>query len=145
MNDNFDPNQFLKQMGSLPEIMQRISRLAEYIGHLEQGILNLQVEAHGQKLMNNLLFNILIEANILNKEKLPDLINEHVEKPMQAYINDLNEKIQANATQIQERVNQAVEELKEEDPEEETFDTSNVVLASERFNKERNGTDKQKP
>lgn len=136
--NNLNIDAMLRQMQAMPEILEKFNRVGEYIAHLEQGLTNLAMENYGIKLTYGLLFDILVEAEIIDKEYLNEQIEEKINVPMKEYIKEIQNKIQENAKQYKEKLEEEQHkfqetEEEEEEAEEENNSSNSVVLASERF------------
>ena len=125
----------IQTMGQIQAMFEKFTLLQDYIAHLEQGVLQATIEIQKARLTTEVIQRILISAEIVTKEELENAIKEQVDFPIQQFVNAINKQIQENVQKIKKEVEEAVEDLKE--AEDQVKDNSNVILASERFRKDK--------
>ena len=128
--------EFMRQMSQLPVILEKFNLLSQYIGHLEQGVMAISTENYSTQLLQKAIIDSLVEKGLFTKEEVNEMLEEKVNKPVKERLDKINQQMQEAVEKAQQ---QPIIETPEE-PEEEPEDNSNVVLASERFGKEKDGS-----
>lgn len=133
----------IKTMGDFQQILEKFQKLGEYIAHLEQGVLDGSIRQQRTELVNTVLFEILVNKGIITTEEAQSLLEEKVNKPIQEYVRQIQQAIQANAPQIKQEIEEQVASITEEavappdygeTPEcEGDLSTSNVILSQWTF------------
>lgn len=116
-----------KQTIPIGQIIGQLQHITQYLSHLENGVIKMAAEVQRVSLMNNMFASILIETGVIKEDELQQLYTERVYNPIKQKNDELQEQLK-----IQAEAERAVEEKEEE----EKNDTSNIILASERFKKE---------
>lgn len=130
--DEINNINFMGQLAQIPVIIEQFNKLTEFTARLEHAISAISIDLYSSKLVNKVLFDILIENNLITEEELNKQLDEKVNKNIEQYIANL-QKAHEKVLQPQEEAPEVVTPVVEEEPEEEVNDNSNVILASERF------------
>lgn len=155
MADTARQNGTMAPFTSMSKVLEQLQHLSKYIAHLEQGLMNISTEIQAHRLSYQMMYQLLVEKEVVSEEELDVLYEKKVAKPMQEYVDDVNNTMKEAAEKFQEEQKEdskkpiptpkseatGVDEIIKDtvDKVETLEEESNVILASERFKK----TDKE--
>lgn len=137
---------FTANMMQMQQVINNLNGVMGHINQVENGLIALSTQLHEVRLVQKMLADMLVTKNIVTEEEMQVAFRDNVSLPMQQHVNYINNQIRRaeNEAKVAVDTTALADSMKVEDEpeEEETLDTSNIVLASERFKK---GSDSSEP
>ena len=139
INKVIQPGQEGAALEGVNKLMQQMGHIAGYLQHLEQGLVTMSHEVQAQGLGLQMIYRLLVDNGVCVEEEIKQYHAEHVVKPMQEAMAEMQKKVQQAEEMAKEAQEAAMKEQKQiietvESSEEVEETDSDVVLASERGN-----------